>query len=1267
MQGVSGSGNSHTVRPLQHKTGISPAKDVFNLQEIRLMTRFGLHISTLVLVALLMVFSAAANAQDTTGSISGTVTDQSGASVKGASVTLTNTDRGQDVRTLVTNSGGFFTATSLPLGTYTVKVAASGFKAEAVTGLVLHVNDALTVNRTLVPGNVTETVSVAANQVQLNLEDATAAGLITGNQMKELVLNSRNYEQLIQLQPGVAFSGATDQLYVGATVPGGTSAAVAFSVNGGRTTSNNWTVDGADNVDRGANLTLLVFPSVDAITEFKTLRGQYSAEFGRSASGQINVVTRSGTNGFHGTAYEFFRNDVLNANTWLDKNVSSPSLFTARPKLRYNDFGGTFGGPVLIPHLYDGRDKTFFFFSYEGRRVNQYVTGNALVPTADERAGNFSNEYYLPTGAPANGWQQGPVNVCTAYNPSNGVCTATGNKISSIDSVAAAYIKDVYANVPLPNSAAEIAAGLDPHTITSTAANSFKDDQTLARVDQAIGKKLNVFYRFIHDTFPVYSGTGTFSTVPIGGIASTYTTQPGTTHLGHGTYVFNPTLLVDMGYAYSSGQIVTTPLGALTNTGSPDIKPSLPFVNTLGVVPVLGINGLTTLGSSGIYHDYNINHEAYGSVTKTWRLHTFITGITYNHYQKKENLTAGGTGNQGNYAFTTNSTIVAPTGVSSSSLTIPYSYANFLIGNVNNGFSQLSQAITPSIEQNLYEGFFQDNWRIIPRLTLNLGVRYSYFQAPFDGNGQLSNFDPTLYSASKAPTINSKGQICLAAPCANTDGLNTGLPNANADYTGVNYINGMTFGSKTAPNGQSSPYGSSVGSVPKDNFAPRIGFAYDVFGDGRTSFRGGYGWSFDEAEVSYWESAVFFNPPYVTTFSATTAVMDSPAGTGGTPTTPSVTPGRLYAVPTHYRTPYNQQYSLDVQQAITSTLMLDVGYFGEHGTNLLGLVELNEPTPGSYVNPNGTLKVNPAVGIGSSCVYPGTTTPAFINTTCDAALNQIKPYLGYFSIGATRNWFSSNYNSLQVKVTKRFSGKSMIDANYTWSRDLTNSQNDYSTPPQNTYNINADYGRAAVDRTNIIAIDGIYELPWFREQKGFVGHVVGGWEVSGIYAIDSGLPLTASASTGSQVYYGYTNPLNGKTAGNYVSDAAGLGISGNSPAGFRPDQIGNPRNGYGQPLHTKLQWFYRGAFDTPLPTDVRPGNEKRGVIEGPGFNRLDVGLFRNFKIWENCSFQLRGEAFNTLNHTNYQGINTTATSTAFGQITSARDNRILQVAGKITF
>jgi len=1203
-----------------------------------------------VWVAVLAVVAGAgcakAWAQETTGSISGTVTDASGATVKGAKVTLTNTDRGEVIRTLTTSSAGFYTGTSLPLGTYSVKVEDGGFKSEVVTGLVLHVNDALTVNSSLTVGRENDVVTVTADQMQLNLEDATSAGLINATQINELVLNTRNYEQLVNLQPGVAFGGASDQLYVGPTNPAGGSNQVNFSVNGGRNTSNNWTIDGADNVDRGANLTLLTFPSVDAIAEFKTLRGQYSAEFGRSASGQINVITKSGTNAIHGSAYEFIRNDIGNANGYFNNLTKTP-----RSKYRYNDFGFSLGGPVYIPKIYNGHDKTFFFISEEWRRFITYTSGSALVPTADERAGNFSNAWYQGAG---NAWLQGPVPVCTAYNAANGVCTSSGTQVNNISPTAQAYLKDVYKVIPTPPSAFDASIGLDPHTLTSTLANQFNNLNSVIRIDQQFGEKLSVFYRYLHDTFPTFQGAGTFVSVPIPGISPTISKSPGTQHLGHVTYVFTPTLLADIGYAYSNGSINTVPEGALLSSASTDINPTLPFTNVLGVIPTLTVSGMTTLGGAGVYNDHDINHNAYGNVTKTIRNNTIIVGASYNHYEKSENNNAGG--NQGSFSFTTNTSIPQPTGA-----TADQSFANFLLGNANNGFSQQSTAITVNIQENILEAYVQDNWKATPRLSLNLGVRYGYYGQPIDAEGHLNNFDPAMYSPGKAPTIDSTGAICFTAPCANAGGLNTGVPNPNADYNGVNYINGMIFGGPNYPNNQKSPYGSKVGQADNTNFAPRFGFAYDVFGDGRTAFRGGYGWSYDESEVSYYETTIWDNPPAITTYSLTTAVLDNPASGSSGSATPSVTPGRLQATPINYHTPYIQQYSLDVQQAITPSFMLDIGYFGTHGTHLLGLIDINEPQPGSYVG-----KVSP-LNYSSTCVYPGTTTPAFINTACDRPLNQIKPYLGYFAIDAMESIFSSNYNSLQVKATKRFSGHSYFDVNYTWSRDLTNNQSDYSTPPQNTYDINADYGRAAVDRTNILTMDGVYELPWHRDQKGLQGRLIGGWEVSAIYAINSGLPLTATSSSGSQSNYGYTSVFNNSTVGGYPTDNAGLSLLGNTDAGLRPNQIGNPNNGNGRSIHNRLEWFYRGAFASPSPTSILPGNEKRGVINGPGFNRADVGLFRNFRIYERLNFQFRAEATNVANHTNWQGVTTSVTSTTYGQVTSNRDARILQLAGKFTF
>ena len=559
-------------------------------------------------------------------------------------------------------------------------------------------------------------------------------------------------------------------------------------------------------------------------------------------------------------------------------------------------------------------------------------------------------------------------------------------------------------------------------------------------------------------------------------------------------------------------------------------------------------------------------------------------------------------------------------------------------------------------------------------------MRYSYFGQPIDANGRLTNFDPNTYNAAAAPTIDKTGLACFTGACA-TNGINSATPNPNADYQGINYLNGIISGGGTVA-GHASPYGTKVGTTDNTNFAPRLGFAFDVFGDGKTALRGGYGYSFDESEVSYYENEVFYNQPSVNNFTLTSAVLDNPAGGTASTVNPSTTPGRVYASPIDYHTPYIQQYSLDIQQEITPTLMLDVGYFGTHGTHLLGLVDINEARPGSFLNADGSYKLNPIVSqpgtltTASQCAAAGTYvtgqplsgTPAFITSVCDRALNQLKPYQGYFAVDAVRSIFSSNYNSLQVKVTKKFAGQSLLDANYTWSRDLTNSQNTNSSPPQNTYNPNADYGRATIDRTNVLTVDGIYELPFLKEQNTLLGHALGGWELSGIYALNSGLPLTATYSTlGASVFYGYNSAISGQPNGGITSDAGGLGISGSTAAGFRPDQIGNPNQGYGRNIKNRLEYFYRGAFAAPSITGAQPGNAHRGTINGPGFNRLDVGIFRNFRIFEGVAFQLRGEAFNVVNHTNFQAVTTVATSTAFGQVTSTRDNRILQVAGKITF
>ncbi len=647
----------------------------------------------LAFVAILLMSVSAALGQEVSGSIGGTVTDPQGAKIKGATVELINTDRNQTIRTILTNGAGFYTASSLPLGSYTVKITSPGFEIDQLTNLVLHVSDSLTVNRQLVIGSERQTLTVEADPVQVNLEDASASGLISGNQVRELVLATRNYEQLLALQPGVDYTGTTDQIYIGPTAPSGLVNTVAFSVNGQRTSANNWTVDGADNVDRGSNLTLLTFPSVDAIAEFRTERGVYSAQFGRSAAGQVNVVTRSGSDQFHGSAYGFFRNDVLNANYWADKNFASPANFIARPELRYNDFGYTFGGPVWIPKVYNGHDKTFFFFSQEIRRVISYNLVTDFVPTAAERAGTF------------------PVPVCIAFNGPAATCANTGVTqipTTSFSPTAQAYLKDVFASVPLPNAGPT----QDPHAYNFNARNQYNDAQELVRIDQAFGQKFNVFYRFIHDSIPTQEplGYGCACTGALPGVQVTNTRSPGTQQLGHITYVHSPRLLMDAGYAYSYGSIQSAPAGSALLANSPDVKVALPFNNVLGTIPNISFTGYTGLTDAGIYNDYNRNHNVFGNVTEVLGTQTLIVGASYDRYQKTENATGG---NLGTFSFS-DSKAQLPTGSQSNAEAVAYyqSFANFLTGTVTGGFSQTPVPRVPDLHANTIEAYIQDNWKV---------------------------------------------------------------------------------------------------------------------------------------------------------------------------------------------------------------------------------------------------------------------------------------------------------------------------------------------------------------------------------------------------------------------------------------------------------------------------------------------------------------------------------------------------------------------------
>lgn len=1133
--------------------------------------------AALLALCIIIVSSATAAAQETTGTIVGAVADPQGASVPGATVTVTSVERKAVVRTVTADGDGRFVAPLIPVGHYAVKVEAPGFKSYTST-VEINVNDRLTLDPKLEPGDINETVETTADDpLHVDTQTATPTGLITGTQVRELALKSRNYEELVALMPGVT-TDVGDTLYVGVSAPSGGTNEVGFSINGSLGSQNNWTVDGADNVDRGGNFTLLNYPSVEAIAEFRVLRGLYNAEYGRSAGGQINVITRSGESRLHGSAYEFFRNDKLDANTWLNRNTDPP---IERTPLRYNDFGWAIGGPVYIPRVYEsGRSKTFWFYSQEFRRVTESTTSQSIVPNAAERG--------LTTG----GVPTFAAPVC--LDPPG--CTRFGTTIpvASINPAAAAYLRDVYSLVPLPQDEIE-------DILTATGVNVFNFRQEIVRIDHTVNQKLTLTGRYMNDSIPTIETGGLFNGNPIPKISETSTDSPGRNLLVRATMALSDTAFNELAYAYSYGGVVSRNTAQLGAASSPDVVAAirLPFASTLGRIPSVGFDVGSGFFGFGDYDDFNRNHNVFDNFTWVVGRHTVKFGGSFNWYEKEEN--AGGD-NAGTFSF------------NSADGTFQQEWANFLLGYATS-FTQLKSDFHAKIRQKQLELYAQDEFRVAHNVTVSYGLRYSIFRQPYDANGQTSSFDPALYDPSKAPTIDENGNLCLDGGCAGA------RPNPNYDP-----LNGIIVG------GQNSPFGGAVARQQYLLFAPRFGVAWDPTGSGKTSVRAGYGVFYEAPGVGFIENSLFGNPPFVGGITISGAAFDDPLA--GTPDAES--PPNVGGVDPNWKQPYSQQWSVDVQHELPHGFVVDVGYFGSKGTHLIGLVDVNQPAIGAYLtdpriqtNPNYRAEVRANGG-----------DPRIDGTTA-ILLNLIRPYRGYGSINVYSPRFDSKYHSLQTSLQKRFGVGSLLAVNYTLSKNLNNLQNDpiFGAPPV-TALLDREYGPSRFDRRHVFNADFVYGLPWWREREGFLGVALGGWEVSGIVEIESGAFLTAFS--------------------NSSFDAGGVGLQG----GPRPDQVGDPNAGA---PHAWYQWFNTSAFADPGPGQIRPGDAARATIVGPGFQRWDLALFKDFHLGETFALQFRAEAFNVFNHTNFAAVDTTVGSPQYGQVVGAHDPRIIQLAMKLTF
>jgi hypothetical protein len=1019
-------------------------------------------------------------------------------------------------------------------------------------------------------------VEVKSQAEAVELGTTANASTIEGTQVRELSLSTRNYEQLVAMMPGVT-ANSTDQLYIGNSAPAGTAATLPYSVNGNRNSANNWTVDGADNVDRGSNLTLMTFPSIDSIAEFKVERSLYTADTGRAGGAQINVVTKSGSNQYHGVLYEFDRNNAFEANNWINNAQSVKVNGSVQPPpLRWNDFGGTIGGPVPLGHKDD--HKTFFFFSEEARRIVTYSTFNPTLPTQGMLQGTFSQP------------------VCTNLNIATATCVATGTQIpaTSINSISAEYIKDIYSKLTLPAT----------NSVTATTSeffpvqNIYNSRQEIARVDHTFNEKIAVWGKFENDSIPTIEPGGLFTGAAIPGLATTSTNSPGRGYVVHGIYSITPTLLNDAGFNFTQSAILSNPQGVADKANSPDINPPEPYTNTQGVIPTVGMTSGSSLVGYGPYHEHNKNYNFYDSVTWIRGRHTLKFGYSLNRYNKTENAAS----DQGSFSFSN-------TGAPSGTNAFQQSFANFLLGNVSS-FTQPSADITPNLWAWQHEAWAQDDFKVTPRLTLYAGVRWSFFGQPTDNNGELSSFDPALYNPSLAPKIDPTSGNIIAGSVT--------MP----------YTNGIIIG------GKNSPWGSKIAPDQYKSFAPRVGLAWDATGDGKTAVRAGWGVYYDSSLFGDYEQSIFQNPPFVASATLSNASFTN-VSAGTPPGTVSTEYIRATMLPNNI--PYVQQWSADVQRQLPLDMVLDVAYSGSKGTHLIGIVDLDQAAPGA------------ALAAGLHAANANT----IFTTADDPHINAVRPYLGYNAINAIESAFDSNYHALLVSFKKRFSSAGLISASYTYSKNLTDNASDRSNAPQSSYNWHeGEYGPATLDRQQVLTVDYVYTIPIFKNSKGALAYALKGWELSGLLSIYSGSPFTVTTSS---------------------LDPAGLGLLGNSASSSRPDMLCDPNAaapklapGFtGTALPT---WFNTACFAAVPQGAIRPGNAGRGVVRGPGYGNLDGALIKNFYFTERAALQLRGEFFNATNHANPNGFaSTNITSSSFGEISSYRQARQVQIGAKLVF
>ncbi len=1123
-----------------------------------------------------------------TASVTGRVTDPTGAVVPQARVTVAAEGSGLST-SIQTNDQGYYNFPSLLPGVYTLTVTKTGFKPVRETKLQLGVQQVARLDLVLDVGAVTETVDVNAQAVLLDSESSTVGQVVGSKQVVELPLLGRNPYALGMLVPGVRQAIGVNNL------PIDQISTVSITINGQRASANEFLLDGAPNSAPSQNQPV-IYANPDSVQEFKVETNTFRAEYGRAAGGIFNVITKTGSNDPHFTLYEFFRNDKLNANDFFANKGGS-----ARPPFKFNQFGGSVGGPVEIPRLYDGRNKTFFFGNFELVRFVQGVTFTGTEPTPQQLAGDFSQTRNA-AGAAIQIYDP----LSTAPAPGGGFTRVAfpGNIIPAnrIDPVARSIVK----YFPSPNTVGNPVTGVN--NFSRTDSNGVTKNTMSIRGDHYFNERNRLFGRFSYDDTPFVraapygrNNPGSPGTGPQdfnrknAVIEDDHTFSPSLL----GTFRYSITRLTNVRTAFSQGFDITT-LGFPASLKQQVFPPAFPSISITGFNVTSSIPNIITggvLGATDVIALANDTHTWAVQLTRTLGSHTFKTGFEYRLLKFNTLQTAA---NTPGFNFSALGTQGPNPSVASAVAGFPL--ASFVLG-VNDSGS-VNPAPSLAMQTTYYGGFIQDDWKVTPKLTLNIGLRYEYESPRTERYNQLDTFDYNLTPPLNAPGLNLKGALT---------------------FVGVNGASRFN------------------GNPDRNNLSPRFGFAYKL--GSKTVLRGGGGFFYGSTTGVGTGSAGFGSTGFsivtnqVTSLNGVTPLtfLGNPYPAGlNQPTGSRLGPATALGQSISFSdrgdvVPYSEQWNFNIQRELPRAVLLEVGYAGSHGLKLPGSLTLNQ-IPDSALALGNALRdqvANPFfVQIGDGILSRSTVSRAQL----------LRPFPQFDNVTAVNStWSSSIFHALEVKIEKRYAKGLAITGSYTRSKLIDYENGAFAGETlggggiQDWQNRRGSRSASTLDQPNRFIANAVYELPGKSK-------LAGGWEVGAILSLFSGGPIGVTSATNNTFSQG------GGQRPNWTGVSAAL------------------------PHPTPDRWIDASQFFNPPAFAFGNVGRTLSGLRDAGTRQLDFSLHKNTNLTEKLKLQFRTEVFNITNTPQFAPPNAVFGSAQFGVVSAQSNlPRIVQFALKLIY